>query len=160
MVLRWLLQYRYLVQYLMAFSYCLICLLPIATVCYLAAIESAVTVLVPSDGYRYLLAITWQLQPNLYKLVLPLAAALWQLLCWSAAVKSIRYYHRNQTISRRGANIISRRPSHGHLARRCCPQDSRKFYFVKNLYITKPYHPHRCMYFRDTTPWLIIWWLC
>jgi hypothetical protein len=30
--------------------------------------------------------------------------------------------HRNQTISRKGANIISRRPSHGHLARRCCPQ--------------------------------------
>jgi hypothetical protein len=30
--------------------------------------------------------------------------------------------HRNQTISRRWANIISRRPSHGHLARRCCPQ--------------------------------------
>jgi hypothetical protein len=31
-------------------------------------------------------------------------------------------YHRNQTISRKGANIISRRPSHGHLACRCCPQ--------------------------------------
>jgi hypothetical protein len=30
--------------------------------------------------------------------------------------------HRNQTISRRWANIISRRPSHGHLARRSCPQ--------------------------------------
>jgi hypothetical protein len=30
--------------------------------------------------------------------------------------------HRNQTISRKGANIISRRPSHGHLARWCCPQ--------------------------------------
>jgi hypothetical protein len=30
--------------------------------------------------------------------------------------------HRNQTISRKGANIISRRPSHGHLASRCCPQ--------------------------------------
>jgi hypothetical protein len=30
--------------------------------------------------------------------------------------------HRNQTISRKGANIISRRPSHGLLARRCCPQ--------------------------------------
>jgi hypothetical protein len=30
--------------------------------------------------------------------------------------------HRNQTISKRGAYIISRRPSHGHLARRCCPQ--------------------------------------
>jgi hypothetical protein len=29
--------------------------------------------------------------------------------------------HRNQTISRKGANIISRRHSHGHLARRCCP---------------------------------------
>jgi hypothetical protein len=31
-------------------------------------------------------------------------------------------HHRNQTISRRWAYIISRRPSHGHLARRCCPQ--------------------------------------
>jgi hypothetical protein len=30
--------------------------------------------------------------------------------------------HKNKTISRKGANIISRRPSHGHLARRCCPQ--------------------------------------
>jgi hypothetical protein len=30
--------------------------------------------------------------------------------------------HRNQTISRKVANIISRRPSHGHLARRCYPQ--------------------------------------
>jgi hypothetical protein len=30
--------------------------------------------------------------------------------------------HRNQTISRRWVNIISRRPNHGHLARRCCPQ--------------------------------------
>jgi hypothetical protein len=34
----------------------------------------------------------------------------------------VRDCHRNQTISRKGANIISRRPSHGHLARRCCPQ--------------------------------------
>jgi hypothetical protein len=34
----------------------------------------------------------------------------------------LQYDHRNQTISRRCANIISRRPSHGHLARRCCPQ--------------------------------------
>jgi hypothetical protein len=66
--------------------------------------------------------------------------------------------HRNQTISRKGANIISRRPSHGHLARRCCPQaflrifsevtnirTVGKFYFVKNLYITKPCHHHRYM---------------
>jgi hypothetical protein len=30
--------------------------------------------------------------------------------------------HRNQTISRIGANIISRRPSHGQFARRCCHQ--------------------------------------
>jgi hypothetical protein len=30
--------------------------------------------------------------------------------------------HRNQSISRKGAYIISRRPSHGELARRCCPQ--------------------------------------
>jgi hypothetical protein len=30
--------------------------------------------------------------------------------------------HRNHTINRQGAYIISRRPSHGHLARRCCPQ--------------------------------------
>jgi hypothetical protein len=30
--------------------------------------------------------------------------------------------HRNQTISRKGANIISRRPSHGQFERRCCPQ--------------------------------------
>jgi hypothetical protein len=35
---------------------------------------------------------------------------------------SISFGHRNQTISRRWAYIISRRPSHGHLARRCCPQ--------------------------------------
>jgi hypothetical protein len=34
----------------------------------------------------------------------------------------VLYNHRNQTISRKGANIISRHPSHGHLARRCCPQ--------------------------------------
>jgi hypothetical protein len=31
-------------------------------------------------------------------------------------------YHRNQTISRKGTYIISRRPSHGQFARRCCPQ--------------------------------------
>jgi hypothetical protein len=36
--------------------------------------------------------------------------------------KNVWTAHRNQTISRKGANIISRRPSHGHLARRCCPQ--------------------------------------
>jgi hypothetical protein len=30
--------------------------------------------------------------------------------------------HRNQSISRKGAYIISRRGSHGHLACRCCPQ--------------------------------------
>jgi hypothetical protein len=30
--------------------------------------------------------------------------------------------HRNQTINRQGAYIISRRPSHGQFARRCCPQ--------------------------------------
>jgi hypothetical protein len=38
------------------------------------------------------------------------------------AVNIVRCRHRNQTISRKGANIFSRRPSHGHLARRCCPQ--------------------------------------
>jgi hypothetical protein len=37
-------------------------------------------------------------------------------------VPVITIEHRNQTISRKGANIISRRPSHGHLARRSCPQ--------------------------------------
>jgi hypothetical protein len=30
--------------------------------------------------------------------------------------------HRNQTINRKGACIISRRPSHGQFERRCCPQ--------------------------------------
>jgi hypothetical protein len=82
-----------------------------------------------------------------------------------------RLNHRNQTISRKGANIISRRPSHGHLARRCCPPAFLRIFsevtyirtvgnstLFKNLYITKAYHHHRCMYFRDTTPWLIIWW--
>jgi hypothetical protein len=39
--------------------------------------------------------------------------------------------HRNQTISRKGANIISRRPSHGHLARRCCPQAFFCGFFLK-----------------------------
>jgi hypothetical protein len=29
-------------------------------------------------------------------------------------------------------------------------KDSRKFYFVKNLYITKPYHHHRCIYILET----------
>jgi hypothetical protein len=38
------------------------------------------------------------------------------------STRNLRFTHRNQTISRRWANIISRRPSHGHLARRCCPQ--------------------------------------
>jgi hypothetical protein len=37
-------------------------------------------------------------------------------------VYTVHCTHRNQTISRKGANIISRRPSHGYLARRCCPQ--------------------------------------
>jgi hypothetical protein len=32
------------------------------------------------------------------------------------------YAHRNQSISRKGAYIISRRGSHGQFARRCCPQ--------------------------------------
>jgi hypothetical protein len=51
--------------------------------------------------------------------------------------------HRNQTISRRWAYIISRRPSHGHLARRCCPQaflrifsDLLKIYTLPNQTIT------------------------
>jgi hypothetical protein len=35
---------------------------------------------------------------------------------------STRFNHRNLTISRKGAYIISRRPSHGQFARRCCPQ--------------------------------------
>jgi hypothetical protein len=34
----------------------------------------------------------------------------------------LTFAHRNQSISRKGTNIISRRPSHGHLVRRCCPQ--------------------------------------
>jgi hypothetical protein len=38
-------------------------------------------------------------------------------------------HHRNQTISRKGANIISRRPSHGHLARRCGPQAFLRIFF-------------------------------
>jgi hypothetical protein len=51
---------------------------------------------------------------------------------------------------------ISRRPSHGQLDRRCCHQAffrifSEITYCVKNLYITKPKHYHRCVYFRDTT---------
>jgi hypothetical protein len=32
------------------------------------------------------------------------------------------HIHRNQTINRKGAYIISRRPSHGQFERRCCPQ--------------------------------------
>jgi hypothetical protein len=46
------------------------------------------------------------------------------------------YDHRNQTISRKGANIISRRPSHGHLARRCCPQAFLRI-FSEVTYIRK-----------------------
>jgi hypothetical protein len=35
-------------------------------------------------------------------------------------------------------------------------KDSRKFYFVKNLYIIKPYHDHRSVYYRDSSLELII----
>jgi hypothetical protein len=46
-----------------------------------------------------------------------------QIKHWDRGILvSRRSTHRNQTISRKGANIISRRPSHGHLARLCCPQ--------------------------------------
>jgi hypothetical protein len=34
----------------------------------------------------------------------------------------IAWQHRNQTINRKGAYIISRRPSHGQFERRCCHQ--------------------------------------
>jgi hypothetical protein len=46
-------------------------------------------------------------------------------LCLGAAHmmrRGISRIHRNQSISRKGAYIISRRGSHGRLARRCCPQ--------------------------------------
>jgi hypothetical protein len=36
-------------------------------------------------------------------------------------------------------------------------KDSMKFYFVKNLYITKPYHDHRSVYYRDSSLKLILW---
>jgi hypothetical protein len=57
--------------------------------------------------------------------------------------------------------LVARRPSHGQFEHtRYCYQaflrifsevtyiykDSRKFYYVKNLYITKPFHHRRCMY--------------
>jgi hypothetical protein len=35
---------------------------------------------------------------------------------------TLRYNRRNQTINRKGAYRISRRPSHGQFERRCCPQ--------------------------------------
>jgi hypothetical protein len=34
----------------------------------------------------------------------------------------VHSFHRNQSISRKGAYIISRRVSHGQFAHRCCPQ--------------------------------------
>jgi hypothetical protein len=80
--------------------------------------------------------------------------------------------HRNQTINRKGAYVISRRPSHGQFVRRCCPQAFLRI-FSEVTYIrtegnstllkiyTLPNHTITigvCIYFRDTTPWLIIWW--
>jgi hypothetical protein len=47
---------------------------------------------------------------------------LYRTLFFTSIITSLTRNHRNQTISRKGANIISRRPSHGHLARRCRPQ--------------------------------------
>jgi hypothetical protein len=43
-------------------------------------------------------------------------------ICELGILDPADFSHRNQTISRKGAYIISRRPSHGHLARRCCPR--------------------------------------
>jgi hypothetical protein len=80
-------------------------------------------------------------------------------------------YHRNQTINRKGAYIISRRPSHGQFERRCCPQAFLRIFSevtyirtVGNSTLLKIYtlpNPTitigniRYVYFRDTTPWLI-----
>jgi hypothetical protein len=51
----------------------------------------------------------------------------------SVYIKSVRepvgWGHRNQTISRKGTYIISRRPSHGQFARRGCPQDFLRIFF-------------------------------
>jgi hypothetical protein len=46
----------------------------------------------------------------------------WSLAKYIHAREPTSQTHRNQTISRKGANIISRRPSHGQFKRRCCPQ--------------------------------------
>jgi hypothetical protein len=46
-----------------------------------------------------------------------------------------RSHHRNQTINRKGAYIISRRPSHGQFERRCCHQAILRIFFWSNIYI-------------------------
>jgi hypothetical protein len=33
----------------------------------------------------------------------------------------------------------------------------KKFYFLKKLYMTKPYHDHRSVYYRDSSLKLFIW---
>jgi hypothetical protein len=57
-----------------------------------------------------------------FEILMPTMALGHLTLFWMAVSKTAQPNHRNQTISRIGANIISRRPSHGYLERRCCPQ--------------------------------------
>jgi hypothetical protein len=45
----------------------------------------------------------------------------------------------------------------GFLLNNLYKKDTRKFYFVKNLYITNPYHDNRSVYYRDSSLNLIIW---
>jgi hypothetical protein len=67
----------------------------------------------------------------------------WKRYGWCGATRNFVHYkitegeachiHRNQTISRKGAYIISRRPSHGHLPRRTVGAAPRLFcgFFLK-----------------------------
>jgi hypothetical protein len=55
----------------------------------------------------------------------------YKYLCYLYTAATPR--HRNQTISRKEANIISRRPSHGHLARRCCPRIFSEVTYIRTV---------------------------
>jgi hypothetical protein len=88
-------------------------------------------------------------------------------ICW---IHYILYdYHRNQSINRNGtytlADVLAMDNSTVGAATRLFAdflwsniyRGDKKFYFLEKLYITKPYHDHRSVYYRDSSLKLIIW---
>jgi hypothetical protein len=96
----------------------------------------------------------------------PAAVCTCSIVCKGLTVILSCRGHRNQSIKRKGAyilaDVLAMDNSTLDAATRLflwsnINKGDKKFYLLKKLYITKPYHGHMSVYYRDSSLKLIIW---